>query len=239
MENNQNIFSKTKFKKYNEQITNNFISSNITNNYQSLSNEDNNLNKHKIENFCNQYNEHNSENKCMSNLLYQLKQMSDKQIYLLDIISNLQKNSSEQIFALNRRIKKLEDKFSIKDSDMKKDNNIVQYDKNITKFLKGNNNDNLIKYLSSLKLEEIKKIDIKLVEDIIMKLCILLTEEYRVHEILSFIRAIIILNKIKLKPIIKKNLKDIFIFIKENYSNIREEDLIDITLIISYLNTYN
>ena len=48
--------------------------------------------------------------KKISNLLYLLKQMSDKQLYLLDVISNLQKNSSEQINNLNNRISNLEEK---------------------------------------------------------------------------------------------------------------------------------
>ena len=61
-------------------------------------NINNNLEKSKEHNEYNNNTENEKINdKKISNLLYLLKQMSDKQLYLLDVISNLQKNSSEQI----------------------------------------------------------------------------------------------------------------------------------------------
>ena len=45
-----------------------------------------------------------------------------------------------------------------------------------------------------------------------------------------------IINKIKLKLTTKKNLKDIFIYVQQNLKNLKDEDSIDISLIISYLN---
>ena len=71
-------------------------------------------------------------------------------------------------------------------------------------------NEKLIKYLNGLKLEKIKKLDIKLIEDSLIKLCILLIEGFKAHEIISFIKGLLIINKIKLKDIAKKNLKDVF-----------------------------
>jgi len=188
----------------------------------------------------------NNNNVTISNLLFQLKQMSDKQLYLLDIISNLQKNSSEQINNLNRRINELEGKINKNNDDYFQNyDNIkdINYNprqdnpnNNLTKILNGKNNEKLINYLNALKLEEIKKLDIKLIEDTLIKLCILLTEGFKVHEIISFIKGILIVNKIKLKDITKKNLKDVFNFVQQNLSNLKDEDSIDISLIISYLN---
>jgi hypothetical protein len=244
---------------------NNIIKDNITNNYESISNTINtdkkNINNEDINNelinsnkkidFNHSNDDNNNDNnnnnsKIISNLLYQLKKMSDKQLYLLDIISNLQKNSTEQINSLNKRIEELEEKvikqgnknqnyedtdesFNINESDTDNPNIILK------KLLNGNNYEQLIKYLKELRLEQIKKLEIKLIEDTLIKLCILLTEGFKVHEIISFIKGILIINKIKLKEITKKNLKDILNYVQQNLKNLKDEDSIDISLIISYL----
>ena len=241
----------------------NIIKDNIMNNFESISNtintNKNNINNEDINNelinskknfnnnhYNNDNNNDNSNNnsKIISNLLYQLKKMSDKQLYLLDIISNLQKNSTEQINSLNKRIEELEEKvikqnqnyedtdesFNMNESDSNNPNIILK------KLLNGNNYEQLIRYLKELSLEQIKKLEIKLIEDTLIKLCILLTEGFKVHEIISFIKGILIINKIKLKEITKKNLKDILNYVQQNLKNLKDEDSIDISLIISYLN---
>ena len=242
---------------------NNIIKDNIMNNFESISNtintNKNNINNEDINNelinskknfnnnhYNNDNNNDNSNNnsKIISNLLYQLKKMSDKQLYLLDIISNLQKNSTEQINSLNKRIEELEEKvikqnqnyedtdesFNMNESDSDNPNIILK------KLLNGNNYEQLIRYLKELSLEQIKKLEIKLIEDTLIKLCILLTEGFKVHDIISFIKGILIINKIKLKEITKKNLKDILNYVQQNLKNLKDEDSIDISLIISYLN---
>ena len=238
-----------------ESITNtiNTDKNNINNNKEDINNELINSNKnfntnHNNDNNNNNNNDNSNNNsKIISNLLYQLKKMSDKQLYLLDIISNLQKNSSEQINSLNRRIEELEEKvinqrnkeqnyedtdesFNMNESDSDNPNFILK------KLLGGNNYEQLIKYLKELSLEQIKKLEIKLIEDTLIKLCILLTEGFKVHDIISFIKGILIINKIKLKEITKKNLKDILNYVQQNLKNLKDEDSIDISLIISYLN---
>ena len=196
--------------------------------------------------------ENNSEkrnDKTISNLLFLLKQMSDKQLYLLDVISNLQKSSSEQINNLNNRINNLEAKIANQKkgnkSEYSEDDNIItnnykinENDPNmvLSRILNGNNNEELIKCLNGFNLGQIKKLDIKLIEDALMRLCILLTEGFKIHEIIGFIKGILIINKIKLKEITRKNLKDIFVYIQQNLKHLKDEDSIDISLIISYLN---
>ena len=209
----------------------------INNNIEKEENNDDNINiKEKI------------DDKKISNLLYLLKQMSDKQLYLLDVISNLQKNSSEQINNLNNRIKNLEEKMKKQNMNNniqgnQEENDIINYkfdDNNpniiLSKILRTNNNEELIKCLNEFNLSQIRKLDLKLIEDALMRLCILLTEGFKVHEIIGFIKGILIINKINLKDITKKNLKDIFVFVQNNLTTLKDEDLIDISLIISYLN---
>ena len=212
-------------------------------------NINNNLEKSKEHNEFNNNTENEKINdKKISNLLYLLKQMSDKQLYLLDVISNLQKNSSEQINNLNNRISNLEEKI-VKQKEKNKYENSEDEDFGVkisldemepnlilSKILKGNNNEELIKCLNGFNLAQIKKLDIKLIEDALMRLCILLTEGFKIHEIIGFIKGILIMNKIKLKETTKKNLKDIFIYIRQNLNDLKDEDSIDISLIISYLN---
>ena len=205
------------------------------NNNNSINNNENNNNNN---------NHNNINNITINNLLFQLKQMSDKQLYLLDLISNLQKNSSEQINNLNKRIRDLEGKLKEQNNDyypgdtVDNINSSWEEDPNytLTKILNGKNNEKLIKYLNGLKLEEIKKLDIKLIEDTLIRLCILLTEGFKVHEIISFIKGLLIINKIKLKEITKKNLKDVFNYVQQNLTDLKEEDSVDISLIVSYLN---
>ena len=212
-------------------------------------NINNNLEKSKEHNEFNNNTENEKiSDKKISNLLYLLKQMSDKQLYLLDVISNLQKNSSEQINNLNNRISNLEEKI-VKQKEKNKYENSEDEDFGVkisldemepnlilSKILKGNNNEELIKCLNGFNLAQIKKLDIKLIEDALMRLCILLTEGFKIHEIIGFIKGILIMNKIKLKETTKKNLKDIFIYIQQNLNDLKDEDSIDISLIISYLN---
>ena len=219
-------------------------------NYKNLNIDFNNINNQEKENENKEIqieknNNNNNNNITISNLLFQLKQMSDKQLYLLDIISNLQKNSSEQINTLNKRIKDLEEKIS-NQNDIKVQNqednrdNMIPSNENpnyiLEKLLNDNSHEKLIIYLNELKLEQIKKLDIKLIEDTLIKLSILLTEGFKTHEIISFIKGILIINKIKLKEITKKNLKDVLNYIQQNLTNLKDEDSIDISLIISYLN---
>ena len=239
---------------------NNIIKDNIMNNYESISStintNKNNINKEDINNelinsnqtfnSSHHINENNNNNnsKIISNLLYQLKKMSDKQLYLLDIITNLQKNSTEQINSLNKRIEELEEKVIKQNQNYEDTDESLNMNENdsdnpniiLKKLLNGNNYEQLIKYLKELSLEQIKKLEIKLIEDTLIKLCILLTEGFKVHDIISFIKGILIINKIKLKEITKKNLKDILNYVQQNLKNLKDEDSIDISLIISYLN---
>ena len=225
------------------------------NNLNYEENEDNKIDKinynsvNNINNANNINNVNNSNNITISNLLFQLKQMSDRQLYLLDIISNLQKNSSEQINNLNKRIKYLEEKIvkhseyggyggniNLDDKEIRHNRGGEDLNNILTRLLNDNKNEKLIKFLNELNLEQIKKLDIKLIEDTLIKLCILITQGFKVHEIICFIKGILIINKIKLKEITKKNLKDVFNYVQKNLTNLKDEDSIDISLIISYLN---
>ena len=247
---NELISNKEEIQKEKEEQINNNIENinniNSNNNKLYINNEENEDIKIIKNNNINNNNNNNNNNVTISNLLFQLKQMSDKQLYLLDIISNLQKNSSEQINKLNKRIKGLENKLNQKNEENYDISENFQYishypgednpNNTLTKILNGKNNEKLIKYLNMLKLDEIKKLDIKLIEDTLIKLCILLTEGFKIHEIINFIKGILIINKIKLKPITKKNLKDVLNYIQENLKELKDEDSVDISLLISYLN---
>ena len=223
-----------------------YSSDNIKNNKENIINN-NILEKEKDVNDYDNKNNEKENDKKISNLLYLLKQMSDKQLYLLDVISNLQKSSSEQINNLNNRIDNLEEKILKQNANNKSEYQIEElnynykYNENepnmvLSKILNENNNEELIKCLNGFNLDQIKKLDIKLIEDALMRLCILLTEGFKIHEIIGFIKGILIINKIKLKQTIKRNLKDIFIYVQQNLKNLKDEDSIDISLIISYLN---
>ena len=250
LNNNQDLFGRKENKYHFNSVRinseNKLINSKIEEDINDLKNI-NNIEKEIIKDENINNSDNNLNDKKISNLLYLLKQMSDKQLYLLDVISNLQKNSSEQINNLNNRIKTLEEKIVQQNNNKSENseekfslsnNNVKENDPNIilSKILNSNNNEELIKCLNGFNLSQIKKLDIKLIEDALMRLCILLTEGFKIHEIIGFVKGILIINKIKLKEITKRNLKDIFVFIQNNINNLKDEDLIDISLIIYYLN---
>ena len=178
----------------------------------------------------------------ISSLISTMKSMSDKQLYLLDVISNLQKTSTEQITQLTDRISQLETKIS---SLSAKKNMISHEDTSpnsiIKNALNSNNEKTIIEKISSLTISQIKEIDVDVIEDILLRICTIVTKGEYVHEIILFIKTIVISSKKfnKLRNVIKRNLKDVLEYLSNEEAKgivIKDEDLIDISLLISVLN---
>ena len=171
-----------------------------------------------------------------------MKSMSDKQLYLLDVISNLQKTSTEQITKLTDRISQLES--TISSLSVKK--KMISHEDTspnsiIRNALCSNNEKIIIEKISSLTVSQIKEIDVDVIEDILLRICTIVTKGEYVHEIILFIKTIVISSKKfnKLRNVIKRNLKDVLDYLSNEESKgivIKDEDLIDISLLISVLN---
>ena len=178
----------------------------------------------------------------ISSLISTMKSMSDKQLYLLDVISNLQKTSTEQITKLTDRISQLES--TISSLSVKK--KMISHEDTspnsiIRNALCSNNEKIIIEKISSLTVSQIKEIDVDVIEDILLRICTIVTKGEYVHEIILFIKTIVISSKKfnQLRSVIKRNLKDVLEYLSNEQSKgivIKDEDLIDISLLISVLN---
>lgn len=178
----------------------------------------------------------------ISSLISTMKSMSDKQLYLLDVISNLQKTSTEQITKLTDRISQLES--TISSLSVKK--KMISHEDTspnsiIRNALCSNNEKIIIEKISSLTVSQIKEIDVDVIEDILLRICTIVTKGEYVHEIILFIKTIVISSKKfnQLRSVIKRNLKDVLEYLSNEESKgivIKDEDLIDISLLISVLN---
>ena len=178
----------------------------------------------------------------ISSLISTMKSMSDKQLYLLDVISNLQKTSTEQITKLTDRISQLEStisSLSVKKKMISHEN--TSPNSIIRNALCSNNEKIIIEKISSLTVSQIKEIDVDVIEDILLRICTIVTKGEYVHEIILFIKTIVISSKKfnQLRSVIKRNLKDVLEYLSNEESKgivIKDEDLIDISLLISVLN---
>ena len=180
------------------------------------------------------------ENK-ISILLSQMKTMSDKQLYLLDVISNIQNYSTEQINLLNQKIENLENNILNKNNDKNNDNlsqneNIIN--KQLKKCISSGDESSIINCISNINLKDIKELEIDTIENTLLAICPILSKGNYIHECITFIKAILMSynNQFKLREVTLKNINDILLYIKDNINDIKDEDSIDISLLVSYLN---
>ena len=180
------------------------------------------------------------ENK-ISILLSQMKTMSDKQLYLLDVISNIQNYSTEQINLLNQKIENLENNILNKNNDKNNDNlsqneNIIN--KQLKKCISSGDESSIINCISNINLKDIKELEIDTIENTLLAICPILSKGNNIHECITFIKAILMSynNQFKLRDVTLKNINDILLYIKDNINDIKDEDSIDISLLVSYLN---
>lgn len=241
----------------------------------------NNYNQNEAKSIAEQY-----ENK-ISILLSQMKIMSEKQVNLLDIISTLQKNSNEQINALNQRIEELENKLSKCSKENKplssfscsSFNNLGSINEQIKLSLLYSNENDFFDCISSLNLNQIKNLPQNLKEDILQRVCNICGKGKFIHQSISFFKGLLICNQndIQINENILLNIKDVLEYLMENASDsnrneeylkgryisntklysskinnyndidldspnsinefmISEEDIIDISLLLSFLN---
>ena len=103
-------------------------------------------------------------------------------------------------------------------------------------FLNIEDNDKSIYCLKNITQEEIKKIDNNLIEDVILKLISFLEIGIYVHESISFIKKVFVKNKMKFKISTIKKLLSTLDAVLLNKDILRNEDSLDISLIISTIN---
>ena len=231
-ENNNNNNKKEEEKIYDSPIKKEDLTSSLNSN-NKFNNNNNNYNNNKI---IKQY------EKKFSIILNKMKEMSNKQLFIIDLISNIKKDSNEKLFNLNKRIENIEknnknnkNNKNLNDDFDNNNNNNINFI--INKSLNSENINDLINEIKSLNLNKICLLNENLIENILLRIFPFLIKGKFLHESVIFIKSIFInkKNNFKLKEVTLKNLLDVFNYIQNN-NNINEEDLIDIKLLISILN---
>ena len=230
-ENNNNNNKKEEEKIYDSPIKKEDLTSSLNSN-NKFNNNNNNYNNNKI---IKQY------EKKFSIILNKMKEMSNKQLFIIDLISNIKKDSNEKLFNLNKRIENIEknnkNNKNLNDEFNNNNNNNNDINFIINKSLNSENINDLINEIKSLNLNKICLLNENLIENILLRIFPFLIKGKFLHESVIFIKSIFInkKNNFKLKEVTLKNLLDVFNYIQNN-NNINEEDLIDIKLLISILN---
>jgi len=225
---------KTKYKQFNNSqispkinLMTLFTSDNINNNNHLLNPlTNNNIQKNVTQNI----NNSNSNSNNIQTITDQLNTLYKGQNMLLDIVNNLQNKVNNNYKSITERLVSYENNNSVKikkkiEKDKKWErikNSYIETRYNEA-LLEGIKNDiYLFKLLPLIKIEDLNKINISLIEDIVSRLSIklpsILKNQNRFYFgiILSFLN-LVVNSKINLKIVTKLNLKDSLNYIKKDY----------------------
>lgn len=196
----------------------------------------------------------------ITDLLKQMKEMSDKQIHLIDIITSLKSTSQEQISKLSERITTLESLISNKISKAKSTKlkhsqshaqaqKLAQFKTPSSKTSRSINpiiakaltasDQELISAMQAMSSEDISQLNHPLVEKCFIRLTEMLSKKSYIHPIITFLKHFLMGIKFELKKSSLINLNNMLLSIMSNNkgSTLNDEDIINITLLQSYLHS--
>ena len=161
----------------------------------------------------------------ISNIIYQMKQITDKQLHLIDTITTVQENSVNQFNIITNRIIHLENAVS----------SLVTNNVYLTQ-----NDNNIINIISSYNKEQIQQLLSDEINSHLLKIIPLLMKGKYLSQCISFIKALLILtnNKKTIPSNIINNLHEALTHIinQAHVYQINENEKIDILLVISFIN---
>ena len=183
----------------------------------------------------------------INSLLSQMNSLSSKQLLLIDTITSIQNETQSQFDSLNKKITSLENTVDTLTSQLKvlKTTSIPQPQNDINfQFKQALNSEAqtaLVSLISKTSINQLKNVDIVLIEDSIIRLITLLSKGENTKVIISFYKAILLALRLPLRMIIIQNIKDILEYITTSNLNgnyqISEEEMIDVSIILSSLNS--
>ena len=168
----------------------------------------------------------------INKLLEQINIIHEKQNNIFDLINKLKNKINTNYMILNKRITKIENYINNNNDTNAYDNSNSDYKDNKSK----EDDYYLYKLLPLISSDNISKLDISTIEDIIMKLCLKSYNNKYDHNnsliMISFFNQII-RTKINLKANVKKNMKDALNLLKiENNLKLSQNDMFTIDNII-------
>ena len=211
--------------------------------------EENTPIRNKISNKQNQSPQKQSQAASLINsLLSQMNSLSSKQLVLIDTITSIQNETQSQFDSLNKKITSLENTVDTLSSQLKvlKTTATIPQPQNDINFqfkqaLNSESQTPLLSLISKTSINQLKNVDIVLIEDSIIRLITLLSKGENTKVIISFYKAILLALRLPLRMIIIQNIKDILEYITTSNLNgnyqISEEEMIDVSIILSSLNS--
>ena len=171
-----------------------------------------------------------------SELIKKMADLSEKQIFLIDCISQLRKDFSEAILNLNNRVDKIE-KFIPNEN-----NNLISQSINfissnfLQKLIDENNLNEIINYLIKVNSNELKEIPNQTLENIIYYFIHKIQNEKNIplDKIISILKKFMISIKNQISNECIQNLEHT-LKILLNDENMEENNIIEIKLILSFL----
>ena len=188
----------------------------------------------------------NSNSKMINVILNQIQSLSSKQLTLIETLSQIQNETQSQIANLNNKISSLESLVTLVSKQCLAKQTQAQsnqYDINNTfkHVLSQNNAQEIINLLSKTTLSQIKNINVDLIETTIERLIPLLSKGEHVKQIISFYKTVLLALRLPLRNEIVQNVKDVLEYVTQSgvdgkyIGNIGEEEIIDISIILSSL----
>ena len=188
----------------------------------------------------------NSNSKMINVILNQIQSLSSKQLTLIETLSQIQNETQSQIANLNNKISSLESLVALVSKQClakQTQPQSNQYDINNTfkHVLAQNNVQEIINLLSKTTLSQIKNINVDLIETTIERLIPLLSKGEHVKQIISFYKTVLLALRLPLRNEIVQNVKDVLEYVTQSgvdgkyIGNIGEEEIIDISIILSSL----
>ena len=162
-----------------------------------------------------------------------MKNISNTQNYIADMISQLGKNTNSKIEYFNNRITDIE-KQNSETMQLSEGRQIL-----IDVINCGKNEFEKIDNLKYLSEDEIQNVEKDIVEDVVNKLIYFMERGWYIHECIVFIKKIFIKNKRRLKIETVKGILRALNVVLENKLVKSNEDSFDISLIISCINLAN
>ena len=187
-----------------------------------------------------------NNSKMINALLSQMNMLSSKQILLLDTITQIQNDTQSQINTLNSKITSLESTLSslskqlISIKSQPPQSDINTYFKQALSQDTTNLNE-LLSLLSKTSLNQLKTVNTDLIEESIDRLLPLLSKGEHVKQIISFYKTVLLALRLPLKNETIQNVKDVLEYVSSSgvdggyVGNISEEEMIDISIILSSL----
>ena len=185
-----------------------------------------------------------SNSEMISALLSQMNILSSKQIQLLDTISQIQNDTQSQINTLNTKITSLESTLSSLSSQLvaaKPKPSQSDINAFFKQALSQENTQEILSLLSKTPLSQIKNVNVDLIEDTIERLIPLLSKGDEVKQIISFYKTVLLALRLPLRSEVVQHVKDALEYVTRSGvdggygGNISEEEMIDISIILSSL----